>query len=248
MRWSSSADGVVLVHQLPDGAVALDAVRRGGPLRAGHVLAAATAVAEALVALHAAGLAHGRVDAGQVLVAPDGSVVLAGSGLSWRAAPGRLDGPTPEADVAGVGDLVRLLLGRGGAPGPLVLAALRAADPDPALRPDAPALLDLLRSCGRPESLLDALWQQPGPPAPQAPHRSAADRCGAPARLVQVGRAAAWSRCRARRGVGRRTRRRDGSRSARWRRWPSCCSSGSARCGAVTAVGAVASEPAPIES
>jgi hypothetical protein len=166
LRWSASPDGVVLVHRVPDAAAPLDAVRRTGPLRAGHVLAVALATAAALEAMHDAGLAHGGVDLGQVLVAPDGSVVLAGAGLAWRAAPGRLDGPTAEGDVAALGELVRLLLGQGAAPGPLVVAALRASDPDPSMRPTAAALRDLLRSCGRPESLLDALWQQPVVPRP----------------------------------------------------------------------------------
>ncbi len=168
VRWSASDAGAVLVHEVPTGAVPLDTLRRAGPLRAGHVLAVALAVTDALVALHDAGLAHGSVDPMSVLVAPDGSVHLAGTGLGWRAAPGMLGGPTPEADVAAVGDLVRLLIGRGGAPGALVLAALRASDSDPLLRPEAGGLAGLLRACGRPESLLDALWHQPGAALPQA--------------------------------------------------------------------------------
>jgi hypothetical protein len=173
VRWSASDAGAVLVHEVPAGAVPLDTLRREGPLRAGHVLTIALAVTDALVALHDAGLAHGSVDPMNVLVAPDGSVVLAGTGLGWRAAPGMLGGPTPEADVAATGDLVRLLIGRGGAPGALVLAALRASDSDPLLRPEAAGLAGLLRACGRPESLLDALWHQPGaaltPAAPEPP-------------------------------------------------------------------------------
>ncbi len=187
VRWSASDAGVVLVHDVPAGAVPLDTLRREGPLRAGHVLAVALAVTDALVALHDAALAHGSVDPLNVLVAPDGSVVLAGAGLAWRAAPGMLGGPTPEGDVAGVGDLVRLLLGRAGAPGSLVLAALRASDSDPLLRPEAAGLAGLLRACGHPESLLDALWHQPGAPLPPSasapePARAPGPGTGAPPR------------------------------------------------------------------
>lgn len=170
VRWSASGAGSVLVHRVPAVGVSLGTLRSEGPLRSGHVLAVALAVTEALVALHHCGLAHGGIDVTQVLVAPDGSVVLTGTGLAWRTAPGVLGGPAPEADVAAVGELVRLLLGRGGAPGALVLAALRASDVDPTLRPDAATLLELLRASGRPESLLDALWRQPvAPPPPPAP-------------------------------------------------------------------------------
>jgi hypothetical protein len=187
VRWSASDAGAVLVHAVPVGAIPLDTLRREGPLRAGHVLTVALAVTDALVALHAAGLAHGSVGPMSVLVAPDGSVVLAGTGLGWRAAPGMLGGPTPEADVAATGDLVRLLIGRGGAPGALVLAALRASDSDPLLRPEAAGLAGVLRACGRPESLLDALWHQPGaalPPSESEPERGGAPRSatGAPPR------------------------------------------------------------------
>jgi hypothetical protein len=187
VRWSATDAGAVLVHDVPAGAVPLDTLRREGPLRAGHVLAVALAVTDALVALHDAGLAHGSVDPMNVLVAPDGSVVLAGTGLAWRAAPGMLGGPTPEGDVAAVGDLVRVLLGRGGAPGSLVLAALRASDSDPLLRPEAAGLAGLLRACGHPERLLDALWHQPGaslPPSVSAPEPARAPRpaTGAPPR------------------------------------------------------------------
>ena len=256
VRWSSSGSGVVLVHRVPDGAVALEAVRRGGPLRAGHVLAVAMAVTEALVGLHSAGLAHGGVDAGQVLVAPDGSVVLAGAGLAWRAAPGRLDGPTSAGDVAGVGALVRLLLGRGGAPGPLVLCALRAADPDPALRPDADALLDLLRSSGRPEPLVDALWQQREPlatpdlpvPVPAAPRPTrAAPRPGgaAPAAPAPPPPGSAAGR-RAGRRPPEPPPRRISFRTVAAVALVLVVGTGAVR--AVTAVGAVASEPSPTSS
>jgi hypothetical protein len=157
-RTTAVPGGVALVHRVPLGAVEVGALRRAAPLRSGHVLAVGVAVLEALVELHAAGLAHGAVNADAVLVGPDGGVVLAGTGAAWRVAPGEPDGPTAAADVAAVGELLRDLLGPGSAPAPLVVAVVRATDPDLALRPGAAALLGSLRRCGRPDSLLDALW------------------------------------------------------------------------------------------
>lgn len=236
VRWSASPDGVVLVHRVPDSSVTLDAVRRTGPLRAGHVLAVALAAAEALEALHDAGLAHGGVDLGQVLVAPDGSVVLAGAGLAWRAAPGRLDGPTPDGDVAALGELIRVLLGRGAAPGPLVVAALRACDPDPSMRPSAAVLRDLLRSCGRPESLVDALWQQPAAARPTG----AAPRPGGRPTPAPVNAEPPSPRRRAAARPSRRISPRTVAVVVL------LLAVGAATVRAVGVVGAVASEPAPV--
>ena len=158
VRSAAVPGGVALTHHVPAAAVSLASVRATGPLRAGHVLAVGVAVLEALVALHGAGLAHGGVDGDSVLVAPDGSVVLASTGAAWRVAPRQPDGPAAAEDVAAVGELLRDLLGPGSAPAPLVVAVVRAVDPDLALRPDAAALLEALRRCGRPDTLLDALW------------------------------------------------------------------------------------------
>ena len=137
VRSAAVPGGVALTHRVPGDAVGLASLRADGPLRAGHVLAVGVAVLEALVTLHAARLAHGRVDGESVLVAPDGSVVLAATGAAWVAAPGEPGGPSPADDVAAVGELLRDLLGPGSAPAPLVVAVVRAVDPDLALRPDA---------------------------------------------------------------------------------------------------------------
>jgi hypothetical protein len=158
VRMSPLPDGVALTHRLPVDSVPLSALRAASPLRAGHVLTVALAVAEALVDLDEHGLAHGGVSADQVVVGPDGSVVLAGCGLAWRRPPGDVDGPRAVDDVAALGELVRDLLGAGSSPSSLVLAALRAADVDPALRPTPLELTALLRRCGRADPLLDALW------------------------------------------------------------------------------------------
>ena len=158
VRVAPLPDGVMLTHRVPAGAISLTELRATGPLRAGHVLTVALAVADALVALAEDGLAHGGVAADQVLVGPDGGVVLGGCGLAWRRAPVDLDGPRTADDVAALGELVRDLLGTGSSPSSLVLAALRAADPDPALRPSPLELHGLLQRCGRADPLLDLLW------------------------------------------------------------------------------------------
>jgi hypothetical protein len=165
VRWTGTTGGAALTHRVPGDAVGLSWLRAAGPLRAGHVLAVGIAVLEALEVLHGAGLAHGRVDGDAVLVGPDGRPVLAGTGSAWSAAPGEPDGPVADADVTAVGELLRDLLGPGSAPAPLVVALVRAVDPDPALRPDATSLLASLRRSGRPDPLLDVLWE-PGPPRP----------------------------------------------------------------------------------
>jgi hypothetical protein len=158
VRMSPLPDGVALTHRLPADSVSLADLRAVAPLRAGHVVTVALAVAEALVDLDEQRLAHGGVSAAQVVVAPDGSVVLAGCGLAWRRPPGDTDGPSVVDDVADLGELVRDLLGAGSSPSSLVLAALRAADPDPGLRPTPLELIALLRRCGRADPLLDVIW------------------------------------------------------------------------------------------
>ena len=171
VRVAPLPDGVMLTHRVPAGGVALADLRAAGPLRAGHVLTVALAVADALVALAEDGLAHGGVAADRVLVGPDGAVVLGGCGLAWHRAPADVDGPRMVDDVAALGELVRDLLGTGSSPSSLVLAALRAADPDPALRPSPVELLGLLRRCGRADPLLDLLWTGRSRAAPHGPVR-----------------------------------------------------------------------------
>ncbi len=167
VRFSPQPEGIALTHLVPTGAVTAAELRRAAPLRAGHVLTVALAAVDAVVALADAGLAHGGVRAENVLVAPDGSVVLGASGLAWRRPPGDAEGPRVTDDVAAVGDLVRDLLGRASAPSPLVLAALRAGDADPQLRPEPAELRAALARCGRSDPLLDLL--RDGPVTGQGP-------------------------------------------------------------------------------
>ncbi|MFN8146717.1 MAG: hypothetical protein U0R76_04535 [Candidatus Nanopelagicales bacterium] len=165
VRAVAVGDAHALTHLVPAAAVELAALRERVPLRPGHVVAVLVAVLDALDALHRAHLAHGGVAAERVLVAPDGSVVLAGSGLAWSVPPGFAGGPVAADDVADVAVLARRLLGSGSAPPALVLALLRAADPDPALRPGAAALAASVRAALPDEPLLDLLWLA----APRAP-------------------------------------------------------------------------------
>ena len=158
VRVAPLSDGAALTHVVPAGSVTLAELREKGPFRAGHVLGVGLAVVGALVELAEAGLAHGVVSAEQVLVGPGGEVVLAGTGLAWARPPGSVGGPRETDDVAALGDLLRDLLGPGSAPSPLVLAALRASDPDPALRPSAEELRETLARCGRADHLRDRLW------------------------------------------------------------------------------------------
>jgi eukaryotic-like serine/threonine-protein kinase len=194
VRVSPVPDAVALTHRVPAGSVELSSLRSAAPLRAGHVVAAALAVIDALAALHDAGLAHGDVRAEHVLVAPDGEVVLGGAGLAWRLTPGERGGPRLADDVDAVGELVRDLLGDGGGASALVIASLRASDPDPDARPTATELREIVARSARPASLLDLLWAPEGglridprtPPAPveveavPAPGRPVVARTSAP--------------------------------------------------------------------
>ena len=177
VRVAPLPDGVSLTHVVPAACVTLGELRAQGPFRAAHVLAVGVAVADAPVELAEAGLAHGGVDAERVLVGPGGEVVLGGAGLAWTRPPGDIGGPRETDDVAALGDLLRDLLGPGSAPSPLVLAAMRAADPDPALRPSAADLRASLAACGRADDLVDRLWDpaglSAGGPAPAPAERTA---------------------------------------------------------------------------
>ena len=116
-----------------------------GPLPVPDTVALGVALAEALVALHGAGLAHGAVSPGNVLFRDSGEPVLADAGLTLRRAfppsPARLldfgapetlrDGTMDErGDLYGLGAVLHLALtGRGPH-----AAALGEADDDRLLR------------------------------------------------------------------------------------------------------------------
>ncbi|MDT0164294.1 hypothetical protein Q9R32_01840 [Actinotalea sp. AC32] len=173
--------------ELPDGLVALvrhevpgtDLLTVGegrGRWRAAEVVGVVAAVAEALDALHAVGLVHGDVSAGNVVVTPDGGAVLVD--LGWgddahelgtpaAAAPERVRGATRATDVHALASVGIDLLRQGpGLPGPSgdvgdgsddvdawrVREVLReAAAPDPERRPSARALAAALVTACPPE-------------------------------------------------------------------------------------------------
>ncbi|GEN78649.1 hypothetical protein [Actinotalea fermentans] len=152
-----------------------------GPWRPGEVVTLVVPLAQALAALHGAGLAHGDVSPGNVVLESDGRPVLvdlvcgaraAELGTPGLAAPERPRGAEPPGDVHALGRLGLALLGEhapAGAPaGPPGSAAqegaaqdgaavaLRAVlasatHPDPAARPDAAALADAAYAACAPE-------------------------------------------------------------------------------------------------
>ncbi|NCT90061.1 hypothetical protein GXB85_03700 [Cellulomonas sp. APG4] len=90
-------DALLLLEEEVEG-VCLDLL--DGPWEPGEVTAVLVCAAQALAALHTAGLAHGRVRLRHLVRRPDAAVVLTGL-LAADPAPGR--GPEQDAD-----DLVRL--------------------------------------------------------------------------------------------------------------------------------------------
>ncbi|GGB92836.1 hypothetical protein GCM10010972_01870 [Cellulomonas carbonis] len=170
-------DLVALVrHEVP-GTDLLTVDEGRGRWRAAEVVGVMSAVAEALDALHAVGLVHGDVSAGNVVVTPDGGAVLVD--LGWgddahelgtpaAAAPERVRGATRATDVHALASVGLDLLRHGrGVPDPSdaavgdgsddadasrVREVLReAAAPDPGRRPSAGALAAALVAACPPE-------------------------------------------------------------------------------------------------
>lgn len=131
-----------------------------GPLPAATALAWATALAEGLAAVHAAGLVHGGVRASNLLVRPEGDPVLTDVGGSlltqaWVRPPGPAAPPdeagadavarTAADDVRAAGVLIAALAGDA-AGAALDEVIRRATAADPAQRyPDGDALARALR-------------------------------------------------------------------------------------------------------
>jgi serine/threonine protein kinase len=69
-----------------------------GPLDPEHATSVTSAVASAVAAIHATGMAHGNVHPGTVLIGPDGRVVLSDARADEAA--------TPDADVRAIGSVL----------------------------------------------------------------------------------------------------------------------------------------------
>lgn len=126
--WSAGSYWVAVAA--PPGERLGDRLRRAGPLGGEEAVAVGLEVAEALVAAHAVGLAHGSLDVDEVvLAADDGRAVVTG----FCRAPGA----EPTGDVRALGEVVAAAAGLDEPPGadpaqaPLaaVAARLRAAGP-----------------------------------------------------------------------------------------------------------------------
>ncbi|MGW7407834.1 hypothetical protein ACWGI9_29655 [Streptomyces sp. NPDC054833] len=121
----AEAGEVWLITARPPAPTLADLLAGGGPdLDAGSAASVLNETAQTLLALHAAGLAHGALDTDTVVLAPDGVALLAG------AAPGAVLGDAPdrarrEADIAAWAGLCRTL-GEAWAPGGTPAAALFA--------------------------------------------------------------------------------------------------------------------------
>lgn len=122
---------VVTVFDLVDGASLRATVHARGHLRPGETVTVLTPVCEAVAALHRAGVTHGDISPGNVLVTADGRPLLADLGAARVAgtggavlgtpgfiAPEVLSGaaPTPRSDVYSLGALAWFCLTGRGAP------------------------------------------------------------------------------------------------------------------------------------
>ena len=158
---------------------------------------------EVLGEAHAEGIVHRHVGEDQVLVAPEGHLVLTGFGLTpiffdslapFPAAPSPAEASTPQADLYAVGLLLRrlafasVLKGGGGSPGgsrdPLLKVLARATFPDPAARfHSAAEMAEALRQAGRTgSSVIAARRERPEVVATPRPRIAFLPSRGGPAR------------------------------------------------------------------
>ncbi|MEU8379389.1 hypothetical protein [Streptosporangium sp. NPDC048865] len=104
----TAGDEVWLITSEPVGPTVGDLLSPGPPGSpspdAGSAATVLVETAQALLAVHASGLAHGELHPGTVVIAPDGSALLAKRGLA-DALSGRA--PAPERDVAAWASLAR---------------------------------------------------------------------------------------------------------------------------------------------
>ena len=176
LRAVAEQDGrVVLVRDHAAGGGLAELASRRGHLEPGEVVTLGVALAQALAALHAAGLVAGRLSADRVLFSSDGMPML----TAPEPAPCGPPVPDPRADVASLGALCARLVGPGAPP---ELAAVLATARSWGF--DARELGAALRPCCPAAPVRRAAPAQAPPPAP-AQSRA---RAG-PARGRAVGRA-----------------------------------------------------------
>ena len=140
LRGVLSAEGaVVLVHDHVAG-VALDRVlAEHGPLEEAEVVTLAVPLAQALAAVHARGLVHGRVSPSSVLLGDDGRPMLADTGVAGLLSGGdRVSGP--HDDVRDLALTCRAALGPSARAGSLAMVLAAATVDDAARRPSATEL------------------------------------------------------------------------------------------------------------
>jgi hypothetical protein len=140
LRGVLSVEGaVVLVHDHVPG-IALDRLlAERGPLEEGEVVTLVVPLAQALAAVHAAGLVHGRVSPSSVLCSDDGGPMLADTGIA-ALIDGRDRSAKSSDDVRDLALTCRIALGPAARAGPLAAVLQTAADDDAARRPSASEL------------------------------------------------------------------------------------------------------------
>lgn len=218
-RVRNNGDRLILQYDVAADARPLPELlaNRPAPL-AGQLVTLGVPWAQALAALHEAGLTVGSADVADLWIAPDGRPVLLPRGVR----PG--DADARAADVAAVARCLRGVA-PGSMPGALALVLLRAADDDPAVRPAAAAFASSLLAAAVPVPLgpLPRLPSDVAEPAPadDAPpsDETAAERAGVVPTHGAAGVSAAGGDLLA--GLRHRTgppeRRSAGSAGSRWR-------------------------------
>ena len=143
----STAGGLSLTHECPHGSVSLaELIDSGSTLTISQVAEVGRAVCDGALTLHAVGMAHGGISLDNIVVSPEGSVLLTATGSAW--------GELPESTEAGVArDVVDVVA---------LMAALTKDIPLPA--PLARALLAMTKAQGVPslDDLRSALGEVTG--------------------------------------------------------------------------------------
>jgi Protein kinase domain len=148
LRGVLSAEGaVVLVHDQVAGVSLERLLADHGPLVEAEVVTLAVPLAQALAAVHACGLVHGRVSVSSVLLSEDGRPMLADAGVAGLLA-GCDDVDGQADDVRDLALTCRAALGPGARPGALAGALAAATVEDPTRRPSAAELAAAVFAAG----------------------------------------------------------------------------------------------------